>query len=289
MISVIIASANKELLANVSENVKSTIGVDFEIISFDNANAEKGICEVYNIGIAKAKYDVLCFMHEDIKIHTDNWGKCILDIFEANKKLGLIGIAGSLYKAMSPSSWFSWLDQYNRFNLVQRYKFSDTETKVVYQNPNEEKLAKVNGVDGVWFCTHKRVTDDIKFDERLLKGFHGYDVDFSLSVAEKWDVAVTFDVLIAHFSEGNYDNKWIESTLLVHEKWKASLPKGKEYLAKGDALECEKKAFLFFIDQMWSAGYTKISMWRILWKSGIYTHFGFGIFFKLVKYIGRKK
>lgn len=289
MISVIIASANKEFLASVSENVKRTIGVDFEIIAFDNAGGQKGICEVYNLGIAKAKYDVLCFMHEDIEIHTDNWGKCILDIFDANPKLGLVGIAGSLYKALSPSSWFSWLDQYNRFHMVQQYKFSGTETKLVYQNPNEEKLAKVNGVDGVWFCTHKRVTDEIRFDELLLQGFHGYDVDFSLSVAEKWDVAVTFDVLITHFSEGNYDRKWVESALLVHEKWKGQLPKGKAYLTDRDALECEKKAFLFFVDQAWLAGYSKMDMWRILWKSKIYTHFGWGLCFKIAKYIRRKK
>lgn len=50
MISVIIASADKAFLAKVSEDIKNTIGVEFEIIGFDNANAEKGICEVYNIG-----------------------------------------------------------------------------------------------------------------------------------------------------------------------------------------------------------------------------------------------
>lgn len=289
MISIIIASANKRFLADVSENIKNTIGIDFEIISFENANAEKGICELYNRGIAEAKYDILCFMHEDIKILTENWGRVITDIFNTNKKIGLLGIAGSLYKAMSPSSWFSWLAHYNRFHMIQRYKFSDTETKIIYQNPDKVKLAKVNGVDGVWFCTHKRVTNEIKFDEDLLKGFHGYDVDFSLSVGERWDIGVTFDVLIEHFSEGNYDNKWIESTLLVHEKWKKSLPKGKEYLTKEDALECEEKAFLFFIDQMWSGGYAKTKIWNVLWKSKIYPKYGWPLFFKLFKYLRKKK
>jgi len=290
MISIIIASVNPDLLHDVSENISKTIGIPYEILSFDNANAEKGICQVYNEGIAKAKYDLLCFMHEDIKIYTGNWGQIVLDIFSINSKIGLLGIAGSQYKAMSPSSWFSWLDQYNRFNMVQRYKFSEAETKVVYLNPKNEKLAEVVGVDGVWLCTHKKVTEEIKFDEYLLKGFHGYDVDFSLSVGENWKVAVTYDVLLEHFSEGNYDRKWVESTILVHEKWKKILPKGSGYLTNADALACEKKAFLFFIDQMHTAaGYTKMKMWCILWKSRIFSKFGWELFLQLTKYIKRKK
>lgn len=289
MISIIIASAKSNLLNDVRENISKTIGIPYEILSFENSNAEKSICQIYNEGIAKAKYDILCFMHEDIKVYTEDWGQAVLDIFANNSKIGLVGIAGSQYKAMSPSSWFSWLDQYNRFNMVQRYKFTDTETKIVHHNPNNEKLAKVTGVDGVWLCTNKRVTKEIKFDEGLLKGFHGYDVDFSLSVGEKWDVVVTYDVLIEHFSEGNYDRNWVENTILVHKKWKTSLPKGAEYLSKADVLECEKKAFLFFIDQMYAARYTKMKMWRVLWESHIANNFGWKLFFKLSKYIKRKK
>lgn len=289
MISIIIASAKVDLLTAVIENINQTIGIPYEILSVENADGKKGICQIYNEGIVKARYDVLCFMHEDIRFDTQDWGRIVTGIFTDNKNIGLLGIAGGKYKALSPSSWFSWLDQYNRFNMVQRYKFSDTETKVVYVNPDNEKLAYVSGLDGVWLCTHKRVTDQVRFDEKLLKGFHGYDVDFSLSVGENWEVAVTYDVLLEHFSEGNYDRNWIESTLLVHEKWKATIPKCIGSISKADALECEKKAFLFLVDQMHLMGYSRTNMWRVLWKSGITANFGWKLFFKLSNYIKRKK
>ena len=74
MISVIISSAKKELVTQVTKNITDTIAVEFEIIAFDNSNGEKGICEIYNQGIKKARYDVLCFMHEDIAMITPGWG-----------------------------------------------------------------------------------------------------------------------------------------------------------------------------------------------------------------------
>ena len=77
MISIIISSANSKQLEEVSQNVAQTIGVPYEIISFNNADGSMGICEVYNKGTAKAKYDLLCFMHEDLLFKTMDWGKVV--------------------------------------------------------------------------------------------------------------------------------------------------------------------------------------------------------------------
>ena len=107
MISIIICSADKLQLAQVSENIAATIGLPFEIISFSNPGAQVGICEVYNRCIDQSKYDLICFMHEDILIKTMNWGKVIQSYFTADEQLGLVGIAGSTYKALCPSSCFS--------------------------------------------------------------------------------------------------------------------------------------------------------------------------------------
>ena len=61
MISIIISSINEKLLSDVSFNISKTIGVPFEIISVANGNGDKGICEVYNQGVAKANFPILCF------------------------------------------------------------------------------------------------------------------------------------------------------------------------------------------------------------------------------------
>ena len=70
MISVVICSINKILAEQVSKNIHDTIGVPFELIVIDNNLLKKGIAHVYNLGAGRAKYDVICFVHEDVLFQT---------------------------------------------------------------------------------------------------------------------------------------------------------------------------------------------------------------------------
>ncbi len=72
MLSIIISSGNQQLLAAVRLNIAETAGILHEIIAIDNTSAKRGICEVYNEGIHRAKYPMLCFMHEDTILQTKN-------------------------------------------------------------------------------------------------------------------------------------------------------------------------------------------------------------------------
>jgi hypothetical protein len=290
MISIIICSADNLQLDQVSENIAQTIGLPFEIISFSNPSGQMGICEVYNKSIDKAKYDLLCFMHEDILIKTMDWGKIVQSKFNSDEQLGLIGIAGGTYKALCPSSWFSFVNTANRFNLIQRYKYSVAEPELLYNNPNDEKLSTVSAIDGVWFCTRKKIAEEIRFDENILKGFHGYDVDFSLSVGQKWNVAVTFEVLIEHFSEGFYDANWLAYTLMLHKKWHHILPLKKGLSLNNVELKtCEKQSFLFLMQKMLEFNFTKKAMYKVLWQSRLYIVIGWWNFLSLHKRIYKIK
>jgi len=227
MISIIIASTNKALLVNVENNIKSQIGVPFEVISFDNSEGKVGLCEIYNRGAKQAKFDILCFMHEDIKIHTANWGKIVETIFATNKNLGLIGIAGSQYKSLAPSSWHCYdinALEVMYYNIIQNYKYEQRQTTKDYSNETGAKLARVVCIDGVWMCCTREALQSYAFDEQLLTGFHGYDLDFSLGVNQTHEVAVTFEVLIEHFSEGRFNKDWLQEILKIHAKWSKYLP-----------------------------------------------------------------
>ncbi len=35
---------------------------------------------------------------------------------------------------------------------------------------------------------------------------------------------VVYDILLEHFSEGNYGADWVKATYLLHKKWSADLP-----------------------------------------------------------------
>lgn len=222
MISIIISTYQPNFLKALEINIEKTIGVPYEIIAIENHNL-KGICEVYNTGATRAKYNILCFCHEDILFNSQNWGKTVLEIFNNDFNLGLLGVAGSAYKSVIPAGW-AIMPEARAVNLIQHYKYSTSPTHHHYENPKQESLTPVTCIDGVWMCTRKKIALELKFDEITFKNFHCYDIDFSLSVFNKYKVAVTFDILIEHFSEGRNDKNWIIENIKLHKKWKNILP-----------------------------------------------------------------
>lgn len=288
MVSVIISSAQKRLLDDVSANIRDTIGVPFEIIAFDNSNGEKGICEIYNIGASRAKYDMLCFMHEDVSIKTKNWGTIVLNTFMQRPEIGLLGLAGSKYKTLAPSGFYCH-DDMLRLKLLQEFKYGAEDNRISTHNPDQEQVTEVVSVDGVWFCCPKTVSLKYPFDQQLFKGFHCYDIDFSFSVRATYKVAITFEVLLVHFSEGSYERQWVEQTLLMQDKWRSKLPISLLPLSKRAKLKYEKNAFRFFLEKMNASGFSKLEMSNVIWNSKVYSRFGLSLLLKLQFFILKAK
>jgi len=284
MISVIICSANFDLQNNIRAHIHKTIGVAFEILAYDNSDGKRGICEIYNQGVKDANYEILCFVHEDVEFNSIGWGAEVLQAFKDNVLLGLLGIAGSSYKSLSPSGWQSSQvpAEINFINLTQRYKYIEKAEEVKYCNVFSEDLAEVAVIDGVWFCGKKDILTKYPFDSLLLRKFHGYDIDISLSVGAHFDIRVTFKVPITHFSEGNFGLDWIEAMLLIHEKWRQALPVNKSFLNESEIKLCEKKAFKSFVNTMRKAGYSSYSCLKVLNQSGIRKRFGALLYFRLM-------
>jgi hypothetical protein len=80
MLSIIISSYQKHYFDQLVENIRETIGEDFqyEIIQMWNPNV-MSITEAYNSGAGKSRYENLLFLHEDIIFYTRNWGKRLLN------------------------------------------------------------------------------------------------------------------------------------------------------------------------------------------------------------------
>ncbi len=259
MISVIICSANEQDLSKVKVNIAQTIGIPFEIIAIDNSEGKMGICEVYNRGAAQAQYGILCFMHEDIEMITPMWGNKVTELFDQNPKVGLIGVAGGGYKSLVPSSWYNAdLEVNGGFycSLIQGFKHSGETEFFDYRNPKDEKLSHVACIDGCWMCTKKSIVLEYPFDQGLLTKFHGYDLDFSLAVNQKYKVAVTYEIVLRHFSEGNFDSEWFEATLKVHKKWSWILPVNTDGLNEATLSRYERRAFKVFANNLLDQGFT---------------------------------
>ena len=226
MLSILICSSKPGLLEQVKDNINTTVGVEYELLFIDNREFNKGICSVYNTLADMAKYQHLCFLHEDILFQTKGWGKIIIDIFSSDPEIGLIGLAGCKYKSSYFSGWFSNVKELDCANYIHKY---ETGVEKVFLSPSGDKsLQEVVCIDGVFMCCKKEAWNLNKFNEGLLKGFHFYDIDFSLNIAHHYKVMVTYDLELMHItSGGDYGNNWVETAMKYHQFMKNRLPYSK--------------------------------------------------------------
>jgi hypothetical protein len=292
MLSVIICSANADDLRLVKENIAATIGIPHEIIAIDNRGASRGICDVYNEGARLANFDLLCFMHEDIALKTKDWGTKVADIFQKDEKIGVLGVAGGGYKSLAPCGWYQiefHSEERSYQNVLQGYKRSEKPDFHAYHNPRNENLSRVVCVDGLWFCTQKKIAVSHPFDSKMLKGFHGYDLDFCLNVFPHHHIMVTFEILMRHASEGNFSKQWLDEILKVHRKWSPVLPITTSALEYKQDYFTELRAFQTVIDQMLEWDYSFFEIQKMLLYSLRSRKMRKKLFFKSYQYLLRAK
>ena len=226
MISIIVCSRKPDIPDNLKFNVTETIGVDYELIVIDNSENKYSIFSAYNEGVRRAKYSYLCFMHEDILFHTEDWGVKVTEHFK-DKTIGLIGVVGGHYMPKCPASW--WSAECSSGIVLQGKINNGSYSSELYEwlshKVPEETSVSVASVDGLWFCVRTELFGKINFDENTYRGFHCYDSDICMQVIEAgYDVHVVFDILIEHLSQGNQDDLFFFERIKWFNKWKGKLP-----------------------------------------------------------------
>jgi glycosyltransferase involved in cell wall biosynthesis len=271
MISIIICSRDIAMLGAVSQDVAETIGAPYEIIAIDNSQQQYGICEAYNNGAAQAKYEYLCFMHEDLKFHTNNWGAIVINTLVASD-IGVLGVAGGTYQAKAPVGWTGAGPDNIRINVLHTTKYSIAQYD--YWNPVSEKVAEVATLDGLWMCCRKAVWQEFPFDSEHFPHFHFYDIDFCTRVHAKYRNLVTFELVIEHFSGGTYGSDWLHNAVNYYKRWKDHLPFGLITINPSEVKKRELAAFQHVIRMMLdfevSAGdvlYSLLHCLRLDWGS----------------------
>ncbi len=233
MITVVVCSVNPDLLLQLQNSLATTIGVEYELLVWDNRKEQRGLCEMYNSMAARARFPLLCFLHEDILLQTLSWGKVLVNLFESNPDTGVIGIAGGKYKSAAYSGWFTGNPELDCYNITHRIQGKDH--KLVQQPGGTARLQEVICVDGVFMACRKSLWERVKFGDQLLKGFHFYDIDFSLRSSLECKVMVTLDIDIIHItSGGDYGNNWVKEAIIFHEKQHCPLPRKTNEVAMGN-------------------------------------------------------
>lgn len=220
MFSIICCSVKETAAAALERNISATIGVPFEFIVFDNRTVKYGLSKVYNLCAAKAKYDLLCFVHEDVEFVTEGWGALIARRLD-EPECGVIGFAGGTFKSAALSSWCV-----TQKDVRQNYSQPglDGRMRRYYTNPEGADFSPAVCLDGFCLMVRKEVWRQTPFDEVLLTGFHAYDMDFTTAVACNHKNWVCNCVEIHHFSRGNYSPGWLAAQELYHAKWRSHLP-----------------------------------------------------------------
>ena len=274
MISVIICSRNVDYLRQVTENIEGTIGIEYELLVWDNRITKYGICQVYNLLANKAKFPYLCFIHEDIFFKTANWGGILSEIFRLHQETGLIGVAGSSYKSRMYSGWYTSDSQLDVYNYVHRIDGVDREER--QPSDGVPTFFPVLCIDGVFMACRREVWTSIRFDEQRLRGFHFYDIDFSLRTARKFGVAVTQEINLVHITQGgDYGDRWVETAMEYHSAQTSRLP---DYLlGTVDALRIESielKIARTWLDRLKNEPISAVNRWRWVNRQSLFRRVG---------------
>ena len=224
MISIIICSRKANIPKELKENIASTIGCEYELCVIDNSRNEYNIFSAYNEGIRRAKGDILCFMHEDVLFHSENFGKILEQIY-LQKDIGAVGIVGAQYMTkVSSAAW--WESSPASGCIIQGQTDSNGIYKAHLESDGKvEKLTDVVVLDGSFITIRANLFKKIKWDDDTFDSFHMYDMDICMQIIhEGYRVCITPDILIQHKSLGTLNSSYYESLRTLKEKWQKQLP-----------------------------------------------------------------
>lgn len=238
MISIIICSRRKNVLDNFLSSIERTIGAPYELVVIDNTENRYNIFSAYNYGVGQAKGDILLFAHEDLVMRSEGWGADLEKYMAEDPEIGMIGVVGTQCVAKAPRGWNTWGMQGENVRpmcrIVQnvgdpKYSFEGEKCFcMTYHNPEGVAITQAMGVDGLMFAIRRKLFDDgmVRFDEETYGGFHCYDIDMSMQVAQCKKVMVLLDIELKHLSNGSYNRDYYISYYKYYMKWKDRLPKG---------------------------------------------------------------
>lgn len=202
------------------KKIIETSGIkNIQILEYVNDN-KYSLTELYNRGLKESINDYVVFMHDDIIIDTDNWGRKIIKHFEKNVGYGILGKAGTKYMPSSGRWWDNGMCE----AIGQVYHQKDGKRWLSkYNEFFGNKIEDVIIVDGLFFVVNKK---NIKtnFDENI-KGFHFYEIDFCFSnFLNGVKIGVISDISVTHLSIGMTNQEWENNRIQFVEKYKNNLP-----------------------------------------------------------------
>ena len=161
---------NKILLPSLRRVIDFTNSMGYPPIQIINVSGTKSLCENYNLGLAKAKYNINFFIHEDVDVMDFNGAESIfykiVKIFSKDKDIGLIGLVGT--KRSGKNLWWTEFGP----DFIYGSMLTHKDKKLWKWNTDFEET-QVEIADGFFMATNHKILWNTD-----IKGFHFYDCDY---------------------------------------------------------------------------------------------------------------
>ena len=162
------------------------------------------------------------FVHDDAYFMQPGWGTVLNGKFSGDRTLGMLGVAGTQYLCRDRMSWTAAGMPFMKGRVVHDIASSGEFFMSAFST--EPGDSEVVAVDGLFFAIRRDLFGRIRFDEENFDGYHFYDLDICMQVRRTHCIAVTWDILIKHCSEGNPDDAWRRYGRKFLEKYRDELP-----------------------------------------------------------------
>lgn len=243
MFSLIICSRTPRISEELEKNIAETIGCEYELVVIDNSKNKYSIFSAYNEGVRRSKGDILCFMHEDILYKTLNWGLIVENMLKA-EDVGVVGLMGAYVLTRDYGYWTMMNPYVTGFVplLGKNGEMDYADCNFYYDTMCSNDVV---ALDGMWFCTSKKLFDKIRFDEETYSSFHFYDMDICVqSIISGYRNVVVRNVEIWHVhSNSQFDYTFLQSMKRFHSKWESKLP-----IFRGEAIGMSEKEYTRLYD-----------------------------------------
>ncbi|MBN1984361.1 MAG: hypothetical protein JW795_22745 [Chitinivibrionales bacterium] len=221
-ISIIVSSRSYERASLHERHCAATVGCNHDYISYHNPAAAMGLCRVYNRGVSESPGDICVFMHEDAFFMERGWGQTIVNKFNTDPTLGMLGVAGTQYLSAELPFWPHAGRPFIRGHVIHDLDHGKRFFMTIFSRDTAD--VEVVAVDGLFFAIRKKLFQTIRFDEETFDGFHFYDLDIGMQVRLSQRISVTWDIVIKHCSEGSFDHHWKKYASRFTAKWSSHLP-----------------------------------------------------------------
>lgn len=198
MYSIIVNSIDAQKLERLERNLVHVLrDAEWELVHIPDA---KSMCDGYNRGLIQAHGEHLIFCHDDIEFLADSIHSQLDYAFQYSD---LFGILGS--RVMCSANWMRSCQPHTLGYIVQLSESG--HQKIVLCGLEDTLMFGAQALDGVMIGCHRRVAEQLQWDEQTFDGWHGYDVDFSYRAFQAgFNIAVVGFLPLIHYSTATFQS-----------------------------------------------------------------------------------